>query len=99
MSNVWAYNGSFPGTTIKATKGDAASIILRNNLPEQTIIHWHGFRISHANDGHPSDAIAPGSTYSYNFNINQRAGLNWYHPHPDMLTGKQVYSGLAGVFI
>jgi blue copper oxidase len=99
FSNVWYYNGSFPAPTIKANSGDVASVLLQNNLPEQTITHWHGLVVSPANDGQPSQAIAPGSTYSYNFSINQRAALNFYHPHPHMLTGKQVYLGLAGAFI
>jgi len=31
--------------------------------------------------------------------VNQRAALNWYHPHPDGFTGEQVALGLAGAFI
>jgi FtsP/CotA-like multicopper oxidase with cupredoxin domain len=55
--------------------------------------------VDHANDGHPIKAIAPGGTYSYSFPVIQRAALNWYHPHPHMLTGKQVALGLAGGFV
>jgi blue copper oxidase len=55
--------------------------------------------VDHPNDGHPRQAIPPGGTYSYNFPINQRAAMNWYHPHPHMLTGEQVALGLAGAFI
>jgi FtsP/CotA-like multicopper oxidase with cupredoxin domain len=55
--------------------------------------------VDHANDGHPAQAIAPGGTCSYSFPVNQRAALNWYHPHPHMLTGEQVALGLAGGFI
>lgn len=55
--------------------------------------------VSHENDGHPMSAIGPGSTYLYNFPILNRAALNWYHPHPHMLTGEQVAMGLAGAFI
>ena len=31
--------------------------------------------------------------------MNQRAGTYWYHPHPDKLTGEQVYKGMAGFYI
>jgi FtsP/CotA-like multicopper oxidase with cupredoxin domain len=55
--------------------------------------------VSHANDGHPMSAIGPGGTYAYDFPILNRAALNWYHPHPHMLTGEQVAMGLAGAFI
>jgi FtsP/CotA-like multicopper oxidase with cupredoxin domain len=104
-SRVWAYNGQFPGPTIKANRGDSVSIQLKNSLPEETITHWHGLIVDHENDGHPMQAFAPAGVNNsagfknYSFNLNQRAGLNWYHPHPHMLTGKQVYLGQAGAFI
>ncbi|HET9744581.1 MAG TPA: multicopper oxidase domain-containing protein [Chitinophagaceae bacterium] len=99
ISNVWAYNGQFPGPTIRANAGDQVTIQLQNHLPEETITHWHGLIVDHDNDGQPMHAIAQGGTYDYNFTINQRAGLNFYHPHPHMLTGKQVFLGQAGAFI
>ena len=99
MSNVWAYNGQFPGPTLRANSGDSPSIVFHNNLGKESIVHWHGMLVNHANDGQPDEVIQPGSNYAYNFTINQRAALNWYHPHPHMLTGEQVYYGLAGAFI
>lgn len=72
---------------------------LQNGLAEPTITHWHGLVVNFANDGGPLLDIAPGQFYDYNFQIVQRAGLNFYHPHPHMLTGKQVCLGLAGAFI
>ncbi len=99
ITNVWQYNGSMPGPTIVAKKGDVISAVFQNNLPEPSIIHWHGMLVSHANDGQPSQVIPTGATYSYNFPIINRAALNWYHPHPHMMTGEQVYDGLAGAFI
>jgi FtsP/CotA-like multicopper oxidase with cupredoxin domain len=99
FSSVLAYNGYFPGPTFRANKGDNATITLTNGLSEPTITHWHGMIVSYANDGHPREAIPSGGTYSYNFPIINRAGLCWYHPHPDLLTGEQVCLGLAGAFI
>ncbi len=98
-SNVLAYNGFFPGPSIVARSGDAATIHLVNGLAEQTITHWHGMIVDERNDGGPRYAIPPGGSYDYAFTINQRACLNWYHPHPHMLTGEQVNLGLAGAFI
>jgi len=72
---------------------------LVNQLDEQTITHWHRLVVDFPNDGGPLLAIEPGQSYGYNFQIRQRAGLNFYHPHPHMLTGKQVCLGLAGAFI
>jgi FtsP/CotA-like multicopper oxidase with cupredoxin domain len=98
-SSVLAYNGSLPGPTVRARRGEAVSIALTNRLTEPTTIHWHGMVVPTSADGHPKDAVAPGGGYTYAFPIVQRACLNWYHPHPHMLTAKQVAFGLAGAFI
>lgn len=99
MTTSWTYNNSFPGPTIKATLGDSVSVVFQNNLSQPSIIHWHGMLVNTANDGHPKTAVPGNSSYAYHYKIKNRAALNWYHPHPDMLTGEQVYNGLAGGFI
>jgi FtsP/CotA-like multicopper oxidase with cupredoxin domain len=99
FSNVLAYNGFFPGPTFRANTGDLASIQLGNGLADETTVHWHGMIVPTIADGHPRDAIMPGGSYTYQFPITQRAALNWYHPHPHMMTGEQVALGLAGAFI
>jgi FtsP/CotA-like multicopper oxidase with cupredoxin domain len=98
-SQVWAYNASFPGPSLVARRGDSASIRLVNGLQQETITHWHGMIVDEANDGAGFYTIPPGGTYDYSFTIDQRACLNFYHPHPDKLTGEQVNLGLAGAFI
>src|SRR5215207_4976874 len=98
-TTAWTYNGILPGPTFAARRGDRVNISYTNGLLEPSITHWHGMLPDHANDGHPLQAVGSGSSYSYDFTINQRAALNWYHPHPHMLTGGQVYRGLAGGFI
>jgi FtsP/CotA-like multicopper oxidase with cupredoxin domain len=50
-------------------------------------------------DGHPRLAVAGGKEYVYEFEVTNRAGTYWYHPHPHMRTGAQVYQGLAGMLI
>jgi len=99
LSKAWVYNGLMPGPTFRIDRGETARITLRNDLPQETITHWHGMVVDHPNDGHPMSAIAPNEVYDYAFPVNQRAALNWYHPHPHMLTGKQVALGLAGGFL
>jgi blue copper oxidase len=99
LSKAWVYNGLMPGPTFLINRGDSARFTLKNGLQEHTITHWHGMVVDHANDGHPIYAIPPGGSYDYAFPVNQRAALNWYHPHPHMLTGEQVALGLAGGFI
>ncbi|HEX6075990.1 MAG TPA: multicopper oxidase domain-containing protein [Micromonosporaceae bacterium] len=99
LANAWLYNGSMPGPSFRGRTGDTAQITVVNGLSQETITHWHGMIIDHANDGQPVYAIPPGGTYAYSFPIRQRAAMNWYHPHPHLLTGQQVALGLAGAFI
>ena len=87
------------GPTIRVNSGINANINFQNNLSEKTNIHWHGLKIPANMDGHPEAVINAGSSFNYQFPINQRAGLYWYHPHPDAATARQAYQGLAGLFI
>ncbi|MEO5698207.1 MAG: multicopper oxidase domain-containing protein [Burkholderiaceae bacterium] len=84
---------------IRVDRGQRIRIDLINGLPEPTIIHWHGLHVPDDMDGHPRFAIAPGARYVYEFTVDNRAGTYWFHPHPHGRTGKQVYAGLAGLFI
>lgn len=87
------------GPTIRADSGLNASILFQNSLSENSNIHFHGLKIPADMDGHTKDISTPGSSFNYKFTINQRAGLSWYHPHPDGNTASQVFRGLAGLFI
>jgi FtsP/CotA-like multicopper oxidase with cupredoxin domain len=98
-TSAWTYNGLLPGPTLKVQRGSPVAVTLVNGLSEPTITHWHGMVVDDLNDGHPRFAVAPGGSYAYQFTVDQRAALNWYHPHPHMLTGEQVCLGLAGAFV
>ncbi len=91
--------GSYLGPILRVRKGQRVRIAFTNNLPEQSIVHWHGLHVPDDMDGHPRHAIGPGQTYVYEFQVLNRAGTYWFHPHPHGLTGPQVYKGLAGLFI
>ncbi len=90
---------SLLGPSFRINKGDAVNILLQNNLSEHTNIHWHGLKVPPLMDGHPDQLAEAAGTFRYQFTITQRAGLSWYHPHPHEKTGKQVFQGLAGMFI
>jgi FtsP/CotA-like multicopper oxidase with cupredoxin domain len=96
---VWLFSGHLPGPTIRARTGEYAHIRLLNQLPEPTVVHWHGVLVPAPQDGHPRYAIGPGATFDYEFPIVQRAGTFWYHPHAHHLTAGQIQRGLAGFFI
>jgi FtsP/CotA-like multicopper oxidase with cupredoxin domain len=87
------------GPTIRVSRNTDVKINFQNKLSEDNNIHWHGLKIPADMDGHPSNVIAAGKGFNYQFTVNQRAGLYWYHPHTHMLTARQVYKGLAGLFI
>ena len=90
---------SYLGPTMRFVKGQKIRIHLRNELPQQTIAHWHGLHVPMAADGHPMSVIDPGQSYIYDFEMLNRASMNFYHPHPHEETATQVYRGLAGLII
>ena len=96
---VQAVEGSYLGPILRMRKGQKIRVHFRNQLPEQSIVHWHGMMVPDLMDGHPRTAIDPGQTYTYEYEVQNRAGTYWFHPHPHGLTGGQAYRGLAGLMI
>ena len=91
--------GSYLGPTLRLRRGQKVRIRFSNRIPDPSIMHWHGLDVPTAADGHPRLAVPPGSEYVYEFEVTNRAGTYWYHPHPHMQTGPQVYKGMAGLAI
>jgi FtsP/CotA-like multicopper oxidase with cupredoxin domain len=90
---------SYLGPIIKVYRGEKIRIRFNNSIPEESIVHWHGLHVPAIMDGHPRYVIPQGQSYLYEFEVKNRAGTYWYHPHPHGRTGPQVYRGLAGLFI
>jgi FtsP/CotA-like multicopper oxidase with cupredoxin domain len=90
---------SYLGPIIRTRTGQSVRIRFYNNINDKTIVHWHGLHVPADMDGHPRLAISGGETYVYEFEVHNRAGTYWYHPHPHGMTGPQVYGGLAGLFL
>lgn len=93
------YNNQMLPPLVKAKRGQVMTLNLNNQLSEETTIHWHGFKIPGDQDGNPDKPVAAGTSMTYNFTMDQQAAPLWFHPHPDMKTGSQVYKGLAGLFL
>ena len=91
--------GSYLGPVIRLRRGQKVRIRFANQLTEDSIVHWHGLDVPENADGHPRLAIGQGQEYVYEFEVTNRAGTYWYHPHPHMRTGAQVYQGLAGLLL
>ena len=90
---------SYLGPIFQVETGTNLRVHFVNELPERSIVHWHGLHVPDDADGHPRLAVEGGETYVYNFRVMDRAGTYWYHPHPHGRTGPQVYRGLAGLFL
>jgi FtsP/CotA-like multicopper oxidase with cupredoxin domain len=100
LTEVYAYNGASPGPVIEAREGDRVVVRFRNDLPEETTVHWHGLHLPFEADGSPFHPVAPGAEHVYAFTLQPgSAGTYWYHPHPHHRTGYQVGRGLFGAFI
>ncbi|MDE1161152.1 MAG: copper oxidase [Acidobacteriaceae bacterium] len=95
--DVWGFNGSSPGPTIQVTQGDRVKVIFKNELPEPSSIHWHGFEDHIGFDGMPGisqEPVKPGETFEYHFTIHQE-GTFFYHSHMAM----QEMAGMLGAVI
>lgn len=95
---MFLYNGTFPGPTLKARRGDRVIVHFENKLPEKTTVHWHGLRISDQMDGSPriQKPVEPGESFTYDFVVPD-AGTYWYHPH--VRANEQVEKGLYGMIV
>jgi FtsP/CotA-like multicopper oxidase with cupredoxin domain len=98
-STIEPLPGSYLGPVIRLRRGQRVRIRFRNQLDEPSIVHWHGLDVPERADGHPRLAVGGGAEYVYDFEVTNRAGTYWYHPHPHMRTAAQVYHGLAGLLL
>ena len=115
QTEIWGYDGSFPGPTIRARSGRGVTVDVVNELPVPTVVHLHGGRTPAASDGYPTDLILPAAAKAdwtarhtgnptigrreYRYPLQQRASTLWYHDHTMDFTGPNVYRGLAGFFL
>lgn len=68
---------------ITVDQKDGFHVVVKNELPFPTTIHWHGLIVPCAQDGVPfvtQDPIPPGGSQEYEFPLVQ-AGTYWMHSH------------------
>ena len=90
-------NGTIPGPTLEFIEGEYAVIYVKNEMSEETSVHWHGLLLPNFFDGVPyltTPPIEPGHTQKYEFPIKQ-SGTYWYHSH----TMLQEQSGVFGSIV
>jgi hephaestin len=111
-----AYQGLL-GPVIHAEVGDTIRIVFRNNGTHPYSLHPHGVFYEKASEGSlyddgvaaaakPGDSVAPGKTFTYTWQVPERAGpgpndpssIVWlYHSHVD--ERKEVNAGLIGAIV
>ena len=94
-----AINGSVPAPILRMKEGDHVELNVKNQLAEDTSIHWHGIILPSGQDGVPnvSDGfvgIKPGESFTYKFQLKQ-SGTYWYHSH----SGFQEPTGAYGAIV
>jgi FtsP/CotA-like multicopper oxidase with cupredoxin domain len=80
---AWTYNGQLPGPEIRVKEGETLRVVLKNYLPEETTIHWHGLPVPNNMDGVPNitqSPVQPGQSFVYEFNATP-PGTYIYHTH------------------
>jgi FtsP/CotA-like multicopper oxidase with cupredoxin domain len=94
-----------PGPTILLKRGQPVSIMVVNELPEMTSVHWHGIELESYYDGvsgfaghpgHIAPVIAPHDSFEARF-TPPRSGTFMYHPHAD--EQRQQNAGMAGTIV
>ncbi len=92
-----AMNGTIPGPLVRLKEGENVRLAIRNELGEDTSIHWHGLLVPFQMDGVPGvsfPGIKAKSTFVYEFPVRQ-SGTYWYHSH----SGLQEQVGHYGPII
>jgi FtsP/CotA-like multicopper oxidase with cupredoxin domain len=94
---AWTYNGQVPGPEIRVKEGEIIRVVLKNDLPDETSIHWHGVPVPNPMDGVPGltqKGVMAGETFVYEFEARP-AGTYMYHSH----AGYQLDQGLYGALV
>jgi manganese oxidase len=112
----WEHLG-FMGPLIRAEVGDTIRVVFKNNAQFPASMHPHNVAYEKSSEGalyndntagkdKADDGVPPGATYTYIWNVPERAGptdhegssiLSMYHSHVDEV--RDVASGLLGPII
>ncbi|KAF9661694.1 hypothetical protein SADUNF_Sadunf19G0095200 [Salix dunnii] len=81
-------NGSFPGPTIHARRGDTIYVNVHNEGEYGVTIHWHGVKQprnpwSDGPENITQCPIQPGKNFTYEVILSNEEGTLWWHAHSD----------------
>ncbi len=92
QTEVWGYEGSFPGPTIESRSGRATIVRQINELPVPVSTHLHGGRTPASSDGFPTDLILPRHRSS------EEHSPHAHHGNPDNKAGWSFHRGSKDYF-
>ena len=110
-TEIWGYDGQYPGPTYKVRILKPSIVRVANNLPKDLSLHVHGGHQSSHADGHPTDFDVPGSYDDYVYHNTYPIDADhtpdeshaqstiWYHNHSEYFTDESVFRGLAGFWL
>ncbi|MDF4002695.1 multicopper oxidase domain-containing protein [Luteibacter sp. PPL552] len=118
-TELWTYDGHYPGPTIEAHTGVPFDVVWENALPTthflpvdhaicgaekdkpqvRAIVHLHGAKVPHTDDGYPEDWYVPGKARRHHYPNAQDAATLWYHDHAMGINRLNMYAGLMGLYL
>jgi len=108
QTELWGYNGTYPGPTIMAHRYTPVRVRHINNLPAVhptlgftpwTSVHLHGHASLPQFDGYANDISNPGYYKDYDYQNEQEARTLWYHDHGVHHTAETVQMGLCAFYL
>ncbi|KAM0514848.1 hypothetical protein ACHAPE_006524 [Trichoderma viride] len=90
-------NNQFPGPLVECNEGDTVRVIVDNKATNATSMHFHGLFQNGTNSmdgavGITQCPIAPNSSFTYEFKVQNQSGTYWYHAHHSA----QASDGMVG---
>ncbi|WBB81491.1 multicopper oxidase family protein [Micromonospora sp. WMMD882] len=65
QTEIWGYDGTFPGPTIESRAGRRTVVRHRNELPVPVVVHLHGGKNPAEHDGYPIDYLLPTGGFAH----------------------------------
>jgi FtsP/CotA-like multicopper oxidase with cupredoxin domain len=99
LVEAWTYNGMVPAPKIQVDVGDKVRVVVENQLPMGTDVHWHGVKVPNNMDGVApltQPLIKSGESFVYEFTAREPMVAMYHaHHHGQM----QVPNGMFGTFM
>lgn len=98
-ASVWGFNGGYMGPTIRVWSGDDVKMIYSNRLQENVAMTVNGLQVPGALVGGAPRMMSPGADWAPILPIRQQAATLWYRANTPNRAARQVYNGLAGMWL